>query len=109
MRKVIRMNEKDVALRLAKLRTQKGVSAREMSLAIGQCAGYINNIETGVNRPSLTGLFYICEYLGITPSEFFDTENKNPQKFDEIERDLKKLTPAQLETVAALVKQLAGK
>lgn len=103
------MNEKDIALRIAKLRTQKGVSAREMSLAIGQCAGYINNIETGKNRPSVTGLLYICEYLGVTPAEFFDEENKNPKKLDEITSDLRRLSPAQLETVAALVKQLAGK
>lgn len=103
------MEVKEFALRLARLRTQKGVSARDMSLSIGQNPNYINHIETGRTLPSLTGILYICEYLGITPSEFFDTENKNPQKFDEIERDLKKLTPAQLETVAALVKQLAGK
>ncbi len=103
------MDEKDIALRISKLRTQKNVSAREMSLAIGQCAGYINNIETGKNRPSITGLLYICEYLGITPSEFFDMDNKDPKKLDEITRDLRRLTPAQLETVSALVKQLAGK
>ena len=36
------MEEKDFALRLAQLRTKKGVSAREMSLAIGQNQGYIN-------------------------------------------------------------------
>ena len=103
------MNEKDVAVRLAKLRMQKGVSARDMSLSMGQSASYINNIETGKNRPSLTGLFYICEYLGITVSEFFDEENKNPSKLDEIVQDLRRLTPAQLETVSQLVKQLAGK
>lgn len=103
------MDEKDIALRISKLRTQKNVSAREMSLAMGQCPGYINNIETGKNRPSITGLLYICEYLGVTPSEFFDMDNKDPKKLDEITRDLRRLTPAQLETVSALVKQLAGK
>ena len=41
------MNEKAFALRLATLRTKKNVSAREMSLAIGQNPGYINHIETG--------------------------------------------------------------
>ena len=33
--------------RLAQLRVQKGVSAREMSLALGQNTGYISNIESG--------------------------------------------------------------
>jgi len=76
---------------------------------MGQNPNYINHIETGRTLPSLTGVFYICEYLGVTPSEFFDEDNKNPKKLDEITRDLRRLSPAQLETVAALVKQLAGK
>lgn len=39
------MTEKDFSLRLAKLREEKGVSARDMSLSMGQNPGYINNIE----------------------------------------------------------------
>lgn len=35
------MNEKYIADRLAQLRTQKQVSAREMSLALGQANSYI--------------------------------------------------------------------
>ena len=38
------MTEKDFSLRLAKLREEKGVSARDMSLSMGQNPGYINNI-----------------------------------------------------------------
>ena len=51
------MEEKDFSLRLARLREKKGVSARDMSLSIGQNPGYINNIETGKSMPSLTGIF----------------------------------------------------
>ena len=46
------MEEKDFALRLATLRTKKGVSARDMSLSIGQNPGYINNIESNKNTIS---------------------------------------------------------
>lgn len=38
------MDEKAFSLRLSKLRERKGVSARDMSLSIGQNPGYINNI-----------------------------------------------------------------
>lgn len=100
------MEEKDFAIRLARLREKKGVSARDMSLSIGQNAGYINNIETGKSMPSLCGLFYICDYLGVTPSEFFDTEMPNPSLLNEIVADMKKLNDAQLETISALVKDL---
>ena len=103
------MNERDFAIRLAMLREKKGVSARDMSLSIGQNPGYINNIENGKSKPSIEGIFYICEYLGITPSEFFDMESQNPSKLDSIVKDMKKLDDAQLDTIAALIKQLIGK
>lgn len=103
------MDEKDFALRLAKLRTIKGVSARDMSLSIGQNAGYINNIESGKSKPSLDGIFYICEYLGMTPSEFFDLESTNPTKINAILKDMKRLNDNQLDMIAALVKDLSKK
>lgn len=103
------MDEKEFSLRLAKLRNQKGVSARDMSLSIGQNAGYINAIESERATPSLSGILYICEYLGITPSEFFDMESTNPSKTDAIVKDLKKLSNEQLEIISALVKELLKK
>lgn len=45
------MYENEFPVRLASLRNKKGVSARDMSLSIGQNAGYINNIETGKALP----------------------------------------------------------
>lgn len=103
------MEEKDFALRLATLRTKKGVSARDMSLSIGQNPGYINNIESGKSSPSLAGIFYICEYLGITPCEFFNIDVESPEKLKGIVEDLKKLNDKQLDTIATLVKDLIKK
>ena len=71
------MDKELFAQRLTELRINKGVSARDMSLSIGQSAGYINNIENGVNLPSMTVFFYICEYLGIEPKDFFDTDTQD--------------------------------
>lgn len=100
------MDEKAFSLRLAQLREKKGVSARDMSLSIGQNAGYINNIESGKSMPSLSGFFYICEYLGISPSDFFDVNTKNPARLNELMDDLKCLNDKQLETIAVLVKDI---
>lgn len=97
------------AERLSALRTAKGVSAREMSLSIGQGESYINNIENKNNYPSMTSFFYICEYLKVTPQEFFDYENKDPQMLDELIKHLKKLDRAQLENITAVVKSMAKK
>lgn len=67
------MYEEFFSRRLAQLRAQKGVSAREMSLAIGQNSSYINRIENQRAFPSMQGFFYICEYLGVTPGAFLPT------------------------------------
>ena len=53
------MEKKQFARRMSQLRQAKGVSARDMSLSLGQSAGYINNIENGVNLPSMSTFFYI--------------------------------------------------
>lgn len=82
------MDEKDFSLRLAQLREKKGISARDMSLSMGQNSGYINNIELGKSMPSLSGLLYICDYLNITPRDFFDMDSHNSSKVNEILTDL---------------------
>ena len=89
--------------RLAQLRQKKGVSAREMSLALGQSEGYINNIENGNNFPKMGIFFYICDYLGVTPREFFDTENQDPGRLADIMEKLKGLSAAQLQLIEQMI------
>ena len=100
------MTEKDFSLRLAKLREEKGVSARDMSLSMGQNPGYINNIESGKSMPSLSGIVYICEYLRITPKDFFDTDTASPSKANELYAIAKGLSNEQLDNLIALAKGL---
>lgn len=100
------MDKKDFAARLVALRQSKGVSARDMSLSLGQSAGYINNIENGLNYPSMTVFFYICDYLGITPQEFFDTQTIDPTRSDELLRAAGHLRSEQLEHLIAIAKGL---
>ena len=70
--------------RIAQLRLQKNVSARDMSLSLGQAANYINSIENRKALPSMQSFFYICEYLGVTPQEFFDEGNACPVRLREL-------------------------
>ncbi len=100
------MEKEDFAKRLTDLRINKGVSARDMSLSIGQSAGYINNIENGVNLPSMTAFFYICDYLGIEPKDFFDTKSTDPTKANELLEIVKSLDNEQLDNLIALAKGL---
>lgn len=100
------MDEKDFSLRLAQLRTKKGVSARDMSLTMGQNPGYVNNIESGKSMPSLSGIFFICDYLGITPKEFFDTDAADPVKERELLQAVRGLDSKQLDMLITLAKGL---
>lgn len=95
--------------RLTRLRTQKGVSARDMSLSLGQSESYINKIENKKSLPSMTGFFYICEYLNVPPKDFFDDEVSFPTKLNSLMSELKKLSDDQLEHLLAIIKDLKTK
>lgn len=100
------MYEEFTQNRIAELRVEKGVSARDMSLSIGQNSSYINRIENGKALPSLQGLFYICEYFGITPQQFFDEGNQSPAELAELMEEIKHLDKASFALVSELVKKL---
>ena len=74
-----------------------------MSLAVGQSKGYINNIENGHNFPKMGIFFYICDYLGVTPKEFFDVESQDPGRISQISEKLKGLTDEQLSLIEAMI------
>lgn len=101
------MYEEKFPIRLAKLRTKKGVSARDMSLSIGQNPGYINNIETGKALPSMTSFFFICEYLNISPQEFFDNDSDYPEKLRTVLENLKRLNSKQFEDISSIIEDLS--
>lgn len=95
--------EKWFPQRLTQLRAQKGVSARDMSLSIGQNTGYINSIENGKNFPTMKNFFYICEYLHITPQEFFEDGNADPETIRGLVENLKKLDGEQVDALSKIV------
>lgn len=103
------MYEKFTQNRIAQLRMQKDVSARDMSLSLGQNNSYINQIENKKALPSLQGLFYICEYFGITPQQFFDDGNEYPAQFAELIENLKRLDTQTLAHISGIVKKILNK
>lgn len=70
---------------------------------------YINRIENKVALPSMQAFFYICEYLQITPKEFFDEEDTNPTKINSILEGLKNLDIIQLDIVLDVIYGLQHK
>lgn len=64
--------------RISVLRTKKNVSEYRMSTDLGHSKSYMQSISSGRSMPSLTEFLYICEYLGVTPKEFFDEDIAEP-------------------------------
>lgn len=102
------MYDKKFINRLTELRLQRKVSARDMSLSIGQNQNYINNIENGKTMPSMSAFLSICDYLGITPSEFFDTHNTQPERLREAIKNLQKLDNERFNNITAVIANLAN-
>lgn len=103
------MDELFVRQRIAFLRTNKNISARELSLRLGQSEGYINAIENGKSNPSVQMLGYICEELGVSMSDFYDEGSNYPDIIKEIITQAKKLDKKSLESVLEVMKNMVKK
>ena len=92
--------------RLAELRTNKGISARDMSLSLGQSESYINKIENKKSLPSMSVFFYICEFLEIHPKDFFDETKRNPYMSKQFNKKFDALPSEQQEHLLFLLGDL---
>ncbi len=91
--------------RLFELRNELGISARDMSLSLGQSESYINRIENGKMMPSMKTFFYICEYLHITPAEFFQKDSVSAD-ICRASQKLASLSPEKRSHIMALIMDL---
>ena len=78
------MTENDIRNRLTQLRMKKGVSEYQMSLDLGHSKSYIQSISSGRALPSMSEFLVICDYLDISPHDFFDDNTTNPAMIQEI-------------------------
>lgn len=98
------MDKEFVQLRISRLRNAHKISARKLSIELGQCTEYINQIENGKALPSLEGLFNICDYFNISLSDFFDGRFEFPVEYKGIIEELNKMDTAAVNQVYELLK-----
>ena len=97
---------KQFSARLAQLRMEKGISARTMSIELGQNVSYINRIENGKALPSLAQFFNICDYLGISPADFFNEEKRHYTRSSQLYQETEKLSPDLAKHLLEILKKL---
>ena len=95
-----------IADRISKLRTERNISARDMSLSLGQSQSYINNIENKKAMPSMQMFLYICEFLKIEPKDFFEDGINHPFIMNEAFEAFKTLSSKQIELLIAIAKEM---
>ena len=103
------MNPEYVRERITQLRLQKGVSEYKMSYDLGHSRSYINNISSGKTLHSMSEFFSICDYFGITPIEFFDSNMTDPKLMQNTIQGLEVLNSDDLLLVQKLVERLKNR
>lgn len=86
------MDKKFIGERITKLRMQKDISERELSLNLGKAHNYIYSISSGKILPTMESFLDICDYFEITPSDFFDEQIENPPLTRNILKELNKFS-----------------
>ncbi|MBQ7125432.1 MAG: helix-turn-helix transcriptional regulator [Clostridia bacterium] len=101
------MDEKYISKRITELRLKKGISEYKMSIDMGHSSSYIHSIASGKALPSMGEFIYMCEYLGVTPKEFFDEEIVHPQILNKLYSLSAKLSEEDISLVLELVERLS--
>ena len=103
------MNDKFIRERISLLRTKLGISEYKMSLDLGHSKSYIQSISSGKALPSLSEFLYICEYLGVTPREFFNVDSSEPQLVHQLTEQVQRLSRDDLALLVQIAERLGAK
>ena len=103
------MDDTFVRNRISELRTKMGISEYKMSLDLGHSKSYIQSISSGKALPSFAEFLYICEYLGVTPKEFFDADSTEPQLLCKLINLARTLSPEDLHALTTIAERLSAK
>ena len=103
------MDEQFVRNRITELRLKKDISEYQMSLDLGRNKSYIQGISSGRSMPSMKQFFEICDYLEITPIEFFNKEKQEQTLLREAAAVMKDLDHEDLEAVFPILLRLKAK
>jgi transcriptional regulator with XRE-family HTH domain len=94
--------------RVSSVRSSKTIAASKLSVALGKCSQYLNQIENGHKLPSLEGLYLFCRSMRISMADFFDKSQTYPKQYKDLILLLNKLNADELGEITAVVKRYAS-
>jgi len=100
------MTDEFIRNRITQLRMKKGVSEYKMSLDLGHSGSYVKSISSGRSLPPLKEFLYICEYLDISPRDFFDEDIDNPILVQKALDGMRNMKDKDLLTLLGLIDRL---
>ena len=103
------MEKKFIGDRITELRIKKNVSEYQMSLDLGKNKSYIQSISSGRSLPTMENFLEICEYLEVTPCQFFDTALHNLPLYEKAADLLKQLDDEDMIAVISILHRLAAR
>ena len=103
------MTEDFIRSRITELRIKKGVSEYKMSMDMGHSKSYIQSITSGRALPSLSEFLYMCDYLGVTPCNFFAEDIDEPVLVTQLYDLAKDLTDKDLLALINVAERLKDK
>ncbi len=100
------MTEEFIRNRITELRMKKDVSEYKMSLDLGHSKGYIQSISSGRTMPSMSEFLAICDYLNVTPTDFFNNEITSPTLLQEAIDKMKNIPECDLKLIIQLIDRM---
>ena len=80
-----------------------------MSLDLGKNKSYIQSLTSGRSLPTMQSFLDICDYLEVTPQQFFDSELHNLPLIDKATDLMKQLDDEDMLALISMLNRLALK
>ena len=103
------MDKNFIGERISELRLKKNVSEYQMSLDLGKNKSYIQSLTSGRSLPTMQSFLDICDYLEVTPQQFFDSELHNLPLIDKATDLMKQLDDEDMLALISMLNRLAAK
>ena len=96
----------DVGKRLAQLRTDAGLTTNRLANLCGLSQSFVRSVELGEKGITVDNLALLCQVLGISLADFFDTGESDQTEDALLLSQLQRLSPEQKQALALFPKTI---